>query len=66
MTINDVQAGTEACYNMIKSVIIKDNGRLLLKIKALKNGEYEIIKDSNLQYLTIDVRNEKNEKVLFS
>lgn len=50
---------------MIKSVIVKDkNGVLLLKIKALKNGEYELIKDSALQ-LTINVRNEKNEKILF-
>ena len=51
---------------MIKSIIIKDkNGRLILKVICRKSGEYEVIKDISVHGLDIEVRNEKNEKVIF-
>ncbi len=49
---------------MIKSLTIKDEkGDLLYKISVNKKGEYDQIIRSDLSYLKIDVRNEKNQKV---
>jgi len=53
---------------MIKSVTIKDKtGKLIFKVICRKNGNYEIIKDPLLveEHIEIDVRNEKNQKIIF-
>ena len=51
---------------MIKSIIIKDvRDKLLIKIIARKNGTYDMIRDVALKDLEIEVRNEKNEKIMF-
>ena len=52
---------------MIKSITIKDvRDKLLIKIIARKNGTYDMIRDATLKDLEIEVRNEKNEKIIFS
>ena len=52
---------------MIKSITIKDaSDKVLLKIIARKNGTYDMIRAVTLKDLEIEVRNEKNEKIMFS
>ena len=49
---------------MMKSITIKNpNGDLLIKIIHRKNGEYECIRHPDVMDATIEVRNEKREKV---
>jgi len=51
---------------MIKSITIKDAiGKVLFKIIARKNGEYDMIRAVSLKDLMVEVRNEKNEKIMF-
>jgi len=52
---------------MIKSITIKDiRDKLLIKIIARKNGTYDMIREVTLKDLMVEVRNEKNEKIMFS
>jgi len=52
---------------MIKSITIEDtDGKLLLKIIARKNGRYDMIREVTLKDLLVEVRNDKNEKIMFS
>ena len=53
-------------FFMIKSVTIKDdNGVVIFKIICHKNGTYDMIKDAMVRDVYVDVRNEKNQRVLF-
>ena len=50
----------------MKSVKITDSrGGLLLKVLHRKNGEVEIIKAKSLAHLKIEVRDDRNLKIMF-
>ena len=52
---------------MIKSVTVKNNsGKLLFKILCRRDGTYDLIEENSLENsINIEVRNEKNEKIVF-
>jgi len=51
----------------MKSVTIKDhNGKILVKVKQLKNGEYEATVANDLVgKISVDARTDENTKVIF-
>lgn len=51
----------------MKSVTIKDhNGKILIKIKQLKNGEYEAtVVNYLVGKISVDARTDVNTKVIF-
>ncbi|MCK4827502.1 hypothetical protein KA005_67860 [bacterium] len=51
---------------MIKSVTIKDDkGVIIFKIICRKSGTYDMIKAATVRDVYVDVRDEKNQKILF-
>lgn len=49
----------------MKSVTIKDKGKILIKVIHRKNGEIELLRQENLLHLDIEVRDDTNKKVYF-
>uniref|UniRef100_A0A6M3LSI9 Uncharacterized protein n=1 Tax=viral metagenome TaxID=1070528 RepID=A0A6M3LSI9_9ZZZZ len=49
----------------MKSVTIKQNGEVLIKIIHRKNGVIDLIKRPDLAKLEIDVRDDRNYKIQF-
>jgi len=50
----------------MKSVAIKTaSGKILVKVIHKKSGEYELVKDVTLKDVDVEVRDDKNRKVLF-
>ena len=47
----------------MKSVTVKDKGKVLIKVIHRKCGRYDVIYDKRLAHLDIDVRNDNNCKV---
>ena len=51
----------------MKSVTLRTKqGKILVKIIHRKSGEYELIKDLTLQSIEIEVRDDKNRKIMFN
>lgn len=49
----------------MKSVTIKDKGKILIKVIHRNNGEIELLRQENLLHLDIEVRDNANKKVYF-
>jgi len=49
----------------MKSVTIRDKGKILIKVIHRKNGEIELLRQENLLHLDIEVRDDTNKKVYF-
>lgn len=50
----------------MKAVTIRNkSGEILVKIVHRKSGEYELIKHSTLTDVDIEVRDQKNRKIMF-
>lgn len=49
----------------IKSVTIKDDrGALLIKVLHRKSGEYEVLRHASCANVSVEIRDDKNRKVL--
>ena len=49
--------------DIMKSVTIKDNGKLVFKVIRRKCGRYELTYDERLAHLDIEIRDDDNCKV---